>query len=323
MSAIDSEDSPTFSILIPVHNAGGFLPITVRSVLAQTCSDFELILIDDGSSDGCLDPIADWGDDRIRILTQRQQGAPAALNAGLARARGRWIALLDHDDVWLPEKLATHRDAIAADPAVDLAFDWSRLIDAEGNDLGLGSRPWRGPITFEQLLEDFVIGNSSAMVIRRAAVEQVGGFNRAFPRMYDLDLCLRVASLRTGHCRAVPVYLTLYRRHAGQMSGRWRMLHDEWRRFLIEASDYASRPSPRLLRIADSNARRYHAWLACETGEFGPAVGMIASAFTRAKARSAVDTRNWMVLAAALGGLVLPPAIHRKALAFGKRLSGR
>src|ERR1017187_7036181 len=95
------------SVLVPVHNAGPYLRPAVDSVLAQTFSDFELILIDDGSSDGCLESVSDLRDPRIRIFRQEQRGAPAALNAGLARGRGSGVALPDSDHPWLPRKIAS------------------------------------------------------------------------------------------------------------------------------------------------------------------------------------------------------------------------
>jgi glycosyltransferase involved in cell wall biosynthesis len=324
MCATSLNASPAFSILVPVHNAGGFLRLAVQSVLSQTCSEFELIVIDDGSTDGCLDSLAGVENDaRIRILRQSGKEAPGALNAGLEIARGEWIALLDHDDLWLPEKLAAHRDAIAAYPGLDLTFDWSRAVDPAGEDLGLGTRRWHGTISFEELLEDFVIGNSSAMVIRRAAIGEAGGFNHALPRLYDLDLCLRVAALRAGSCRAVPRCLTLYRRHGSQMTKNWLDLQGEWARFLRAAPTYTRRPGRHLLRIADANMHRYLAWLACESGHYRSGLGLMATAVGRAPLRSVLDARNWMIAAAAAGGLVLPPPLYRRALALGKRVSGR
>lgn len=310
---------PAFSILVPIHNAGRFIGKTVASVLMQTCSDFELILIDDGSTDHCLAGISSDVDSRIRVLRQPRQRTPSALNTGLRHARGEFIALLDHDDLWLPGKLAVHRDCLNAHPDMDLTFDWSRTIDESDADLGLSSRAWTGAISFEQLLEDFVIRTTSAIVIRRAAIERAGWFDAGLLRVYDLDLCLRVAALKTKNCMAVPECLTLYRRHGKQMSRDWRNLREEWNRFLRGVPAYAPRPVSGSLAVADSNMHRYFAWLACEEGRYASAITLIASAFWRLPGRSLINLRNWMVLAAALGGLVFPRQIYLKAMAFGKR----
>ena len=311
------------SVLIAVHNAGVFLRQTVASVLAQTYSDFEIVVVDDGSTDGCdlfLDPPPD---PRLRLVRQRQQGAPAALNTALAAAAGELIAFLDHDDLWLPGKLQAHVDTFDAHPDTDLTFDWSRRIDERDRDLGLPSRPWRGTIAFEELLDDFVIGNTSALVLRREAIGKAGPFDTALRRLYDLDLCLRIAAQRTGNCRAVPRQLTLYRRHAGQMSRDWRGLRAEWEWLLGRVPGYAPQPVDQVLPAADSNMRRYFAWLAAEQGEFAAALALQCSAFRRAPRHAFADVRNWQMLACAAGGLVLPRRAYSKLIESGKRMRKR
>jgi glycosyltransferase involved in cell wall biosynthesis len=308
------------SVLVPVHNDGGFLPETVKSVLAQSCPDFELIVVDDGSTDGGTAFLAAIADKRLRVITQDQQGAPAALNTGLAAARGEFIAFLDHDDLWLPDKLQAHLDCFRAHADADLTFDWSRRIDEHGVDLGLPSHPWHGTISFEQLLQDFVVGNSSAIVVRREAIGRGGPLNPLLPRVYDLDLCLRISAQRCGNCRAVPRHLTLYRRHSGQMSRDWRKLREEWEYLLHRVPKYAPRAIDTLLPAADSNMRRYLAWIASEEGDFASAVKLQLSAFRRAPLRALPDSRNWLMLAAVTGGLLLPDGAYRKAVELGKRI---
>ena len=97
---------PLTSVIIPVFNREQSLRAVLDSVLAQTCRDFELIVVDDGSTDGSLAIMKSYGE-RIRPISQRNAGAGAARNAGIRAAQGRWIAFLDSDDVWRPEKLAT------------------------------------------------------------------------------------------------------------------------------------------------------------------------------------------------------------------------
>src|SRR5690348_3220516 len=125
-----------FSVLMPVYNGGPYVEAAVQSALDQSCEDFELIVVDDGSTDGCLEKLAGLADARIRVLSQAHQGAPAALNAGLRVASGEWIALLDADDLWMPGKLEAHWECISGHPELDLTFDWSRWIDEDGRDTG-------------------------------------------------------------------------------------------------------------------------------------------------------------------------------------------
>jgi len=312
-----------FSVLIPVYNAGPFLARAVQSALDQSCGDFELIVIDDGSTDGCRNPVRSLNDPRIRILSQTNQGAPAAINTGLRAANGERIALLDADDLWMPGKLAAHWECIASHPELDLTFDWSRWIDERDQDLGLSSRPWQGPISFEQLLVDFVPGNSSSLVFRRRAIDQAGGMNSDLAYVKDVDLCLRVARLRPGNCRSVPGYLTRYRRHSGQISRKWRDHQKDWERLLGQVTSFAPPGTADLLSLADSNMRRYVAWLAAEEGDGLNAVLLALSALFRAPFQAPADSRNWAVLAAACGRCLLPNPYYSKALNLGKRLFNR
>jgi glycosyltransferase involved in cell wall biosynthesis len=129
------------SILVPVYNAAAFIEETVLSVLAQSHGEWELLLIDDGSTDateallGSLSQV----DPRIRIFRQANAGTQAARNLGLEHARGEWIALLDHDDIWLPQKLERQLEVAREHPGVDLLFcnfarwDGKRELDAESS----------------------------------------------------------------------------------------------------------------------------------------------------------------------------------------------
>jgi hypothetical protein len=191
------------------------------------------------------------------------------------------------------------------------------MIDENGVDLGLPSRAWVGTISLEQLVEDFVIGNTSAIAVRRSAVDRAGPFHESYRRVYDTDLCWRVAALRPGNCRAVPQYLTLYRRHTGQMSREWREVRREWEDLLRQVPHYAPRPVAGILPVADSNMRRYFAALACEQGDSANAMKLALSAFSRAPWRASADARNWMILAASVGSALLPRSLFEKALAWG------
>lgn len=315
MSALE----PTVSVLLPVHDAGELLRTTVGSVLAQTRADFEIVLVDDGSSDGCVDAIAALGEPRIRILRQECRGAARALAIAAAAARGRFLALLDHDDLWLPQKLERHLRTFEEGPEADLTFSWCRFVDEDGDDLGLPVRRWRGPISRDQLLIDFVVKTASAIVVRRDAAERGGGFDVTLPRLCDLDFALRVAALRPGNCRAVPEVLTLYRRHTGQMSGKWRELRNEWASWLSRLATEPGGPAAATCALADSNMHRYFAWLAAEQGELRDAVAMLGAAISRAPGRALVDPRNWLLAAEISAQRVLPRPAHGRL----RRVAGR
>jgi glycosyltransferase involved in cell wall biosynthesis len=124
----------TFSILMPVYNHAAYVGEAVASVRAQDREDWELIVVDDGSTDGSAGVAeeAAGGDGRIRILRQSNAGPAAARNLAAAEARGAWLAFLDSDDVWYPHALAAYGEAIAADPAADFFHGYRHRMDADG-----------------------------------------------------------------------------------------------------------------------------------------------------------------------------------------------
>jgi glycosyltransferase involved in cell wall biosynthesis len=168
-----------FSIVTPVFNKREHLRAAVTSALAQTFADFELILIDDGSTDGSLDTIADLADPRIRILRQPNGGASAARNAGLAAATAPWIAFLDADDLWLPDHLA-ELDRIRRDHPEARLIGTAFLLS--GPDGAFAPPPPHQGKTREVAYFDAVgrgatpLWTSSA-AIHRDAYRALGGFN--------------------------------------------------------------------------------------------------------------------------------------------------
>lgn len=302
---------PAASVIVAACNAAPFIQATLHSVLDQTFSDFELIVVDDGSTDGTAEQLRQYRDARLRIISQANRGAPAAMNAGLRAARGDYIAFLDHDDLWLPTKLARHIEFLEAHPEVDLTFSWSGLIDETGRRLGLHWRRWRGAISFRELLIDFVIGSTSAVVMRRAALEGAGWFDPGISRYYDMDLFLRVALLRPNNIRAIPEELVLYRRHSRQMSRDWQAMKLDWDQMLQKFRRLAPKQTAAVERRAGSNMHRYFAYLAYENREFRRGCDLLRDAFRHSPAAFLTELRNWKVGAACLAGLLLPAGIHR------------
>jgi glycosyltransferase involved in cell wall biosynthesis len=304
--------SPTFSIITPVFNAGGYLERTVRAALGQTFSDFELILVDDGSTDGAVDQLGRLEDPRLRVVRQSNEGAPAACNTGFEMAHGSYIALLDHDDLWAPDKLSRHLRTFSDHPEIDLTFTWSSFIGADDADLGLPQRRWRGCVTFEQLLVDNVFGCSSSVAIRRRAIEEVGAFDRALPMMYDLDLYLRILRSRPASALAIPEVLAFYRRHPAQMSHDWRLLRADWRTLLEKMRALAPVQTATLAMRAEVNMNRYFAYVAYENREFRDACDLLAHGFSLDARSFVTDARNWQLTAACLAGQLLPLRVHRR-----------
>lgn len=223
--ADDSAPSPVVSVLIPACNAAATLRQTLQSVERQSFRDLEVIVVDDGSHDDTARVAAEVSahDARFRLVRQANAGVAAARNAALALARGRWIAPLDADDLWHPDKLARQvQGAEAAQPATVLVYSWSVDIDerSQVTSRRLDLDRFEGDAYAALVLTNF-IGNASVPLIRREALVGVGGWDpslraRAAQGCEDWQLYLRLAEV--GDFLLAPGFLVGYRHSAGSMS---------------------------------------------------------------------------------------------------------
>lgn len=218
---------PLASVIIPAYNAERFLRQAVESALAQSYPNVEVIIIDDGSTDGTrqlADELAK-ADGRVRVITQENAGVGAARNRGIAEARGKYVAPLDADDFWYPEKL-TRQIGLLEERGErwGLAYCWSRSVDESGTiSDALPHWPMDGDI-FQVLIYRNIIGNASVPLFRMSALREVGGFRTRAQQngaqgCEDWDLTLRVAAKYLGV--GVPEYLVAYRQIAGTMTSNF------------------------------------------------------------------------------------------------------
>jgi len=310
-------DTPLVSVLITTLNSSRFINTTLESALGQTLTDLEVLVLDDGSTDDTVERVGRVRDARIRLWQYPHRGAPVTLNAGLALARGRYVALLDHDDLWLPAKLARHVDVFDAQPGTAATFSWSALIDQHDRPIAFHPVHWHGPIGFRQLLEDYVIGPSSSLVMRRSSVERAGGFDEQLPRCHDFDLMLRLAFDRANSIVAVTDTLTLYRRHVGQMSRDWHAMHSEWNAVIEKCRTFAPAETAAVELRARVNINRYFAYLAYENAEFREARRFVWEAARYDLGSFLTDRRNWTIAAASVAEALLPSAAHRRLERLG------
>src|SRR5919106_1718045 len=126
---------PSVSVVIAAYNASRTLPQTLKSLRAQTLREFDAVIVDDGSTDETAAIAASTGDDRIKVVTQRNAGVSAARNRGAAETRGEFLSFLDADDLWTPDKLASQLAALRASPDAGLVYSGTRSIDSEGEPL--------------------------------------------------------------------------------------------------------------------------------------------------------------------------------------------
>ncbi|HMX29971.1 MAG TPA: glycosyltransferase family 2 protein, partial [Blastocatellia bacterium] len=170
---------PAVSIIIPAYNVAPFIAETLDSVFAQTYRDFEVILINDGSTDGTAEQIKPFLN-RIVYLEQPNSGVMAARNAGLRAARGRYIALLDSDDLWQPRFLEVLVGMLEADATLDVAYPNAWFFGSPNFDgkLHQDVMPVAEPITFDRVLrrECHIFG---LLVFRRDLIDRIGGYDES------------------------------------------------------------------------------------------------------------------------------------------------
>jgi len=210
---------PLVSVIIPTYNRAALVQEAVASVLAQTCRDFELLVVDDGSTDGTAATLAPLAGQLTLLRHPSRRGVSGARNTGIAAAQGQWLALLDSDDLWLPEKLARQLAFLAAHPEMLLCQTeetWVRRgvrVNQPRTHRKIG-----GPIFFPSLRRCLV--SPSAVVLHRRLIEAHGAFDENLPACEDYDLWLRLSwRYPVG---LVPEPLIIKRGgHPDQLSGQW------------------------------------------------------------------------------------------------------
>jgi len=310
------------SVIIPAYNVAPFLREAVHSALAQTFPDIEVIVVDDGSTDGTADKLSDIGDPRLRVLREDHAGSAAARNAGLRLASGEFVAFLDADDRWAPQNLERQLAFLMSHPEVDITFGHSLVVGEDGHSLGFTSSSCAGPVSFSQLLRTNEIGNGSCLLVRREALDRAGWFDTTLAACVDIDVWMRVANLRPGNLVAIPEVLTFYRRRRGQISRDWRRMESAQLQLLERLRRVAPLDVAREEERNRAGRYRYYARLACEAGETGTALRLLATAFCWAPLWLLGDSRTWLVGSAVLGQLLLPRPLYLLALRSGRRLLG-
>ena len=209
-----------FSTVIPVFNRAQLIRPTLDSVLAQDCRDQEVIVVDDGSTDETLQTLASYGD-RIRVLRQKNSGPAVARNLGIAEATGKYITILDSDDLWFPWTLATYAEAIAKYDSPAFLAGAPAVFTDENDVRKIGCTPLKA----ERFADYLASGDAwrwfsaSSFVLRADAVRAVGGFSTEWINSDDADLALRLGQTAGFvDIQAPPTFA--YRDHAGSLKSK-------------------------------------------------------------------------------------------------------
>ena len=209
-------DSPLVSVVIPNYNYATYVREAINSVLAQTYPNIEIIVVDDGSSDDSRTTIASYGDKIIGIF-QQNQGVSATRNNGVKASRGKYVAFLDADDVWLPRKIELQMAKFRDDPALGMVHVAVDEVDSSGRILAqkLNGLEGRRTDAFFMLTAECVFGGGSGIVVPRRVFDEVGGFDTRLSTSADWDLFCRISSLYA--VGFVPEILLKYRVHNSNM----------------------------------------------------------------------------------------------------------
>jgi glycosyltransferase involved in cell wall biosynthesis len=301
---------PAISVIIPAHNVARYLRQAAESVLAQTRQDFEVIVVDDGSTDGTPDVLRDLRDARLRMLRQSRSGSASARNAGIALAAGPYIAFLDADDLWAPDKLERQAGFLEAHAEADLVFSASLIIDESGADTGRTVSLCSGAIPFSRLLAENCIGNGSSAMMRREALDRAGHLDPQLPAAADYDLWLRMALLRPNNIFGIPQILTFYRRRPGQVSSDWRLMERAWCEVFEKMRRLAPQHASSVEAKARGSAYRALSATAYENGQYREARSLFRKALRCAPLTLLADRRTWLH-SLALAATRLPEAWHQ------------
>jgi glycosyltransferase involved in cell wall biosynthesis len=214
--------NPKVTVLMPAYNAEKYIGEAIRSVLAQTFRDFELLIVDDGSRDGTQDVVRSFDDPRIRLLCRKRAGISAALNAGLETARGQYIARFDADDICMPARLMRQVLFLDGHPAYVVAGSDAEYVSEEGAHLFTFSCAGHtNREIFDNLYKNCPFIHSSVM-FRKAAVIEAGGYSLHAHNFEDYLLWVQL--LRSGKCMNLPEVLLKVRINPDSVTidERWR-----------------------------------------------------------------------------------------------------
>lgn len=260
---------PRFSVVMPALNAETTIGSAIRSVLAQTRSDFELLVVDDGSTDETVGEVRKaLLDSRIRLLRQEHRGVAAARNWAISEARGAFISMLDSDDLWLPGYLQVMGDVLAANPQAALAYTDAWLFDEvrgrfqRAGAMSPASPPSAPPHESHTLLTRLLQSNFiyTSVTVRRDVVVRVGPFNTDLPAASDYEMWLRIAARGYTFVR-VPGRLAVHRNRSESLSSDPRRLTTGVRDAYIMVAEDPSLPQE-LRSVARTRVRECEELLA-------------------------------------------------------------
>lgn len=243
--------SELVSVVIPVYKVEQYIEKTIQSVLSQTYQNFEIIIVDDESPDQSIEICRKFGDRRIKIIQQKNRGLAGARNTGIRHSQGEYIALLDSDDLWLPEKLERHINHLKSRPEIGVSFCRSVLIDENDHPLEIYQMPKLTDINAHYIFCRNPISNGSVPVIRREVFEAIKFqdnfygepedyyFDDRFHQSEDIECWMRIVLQTSWQVEGIPEALTLYRVNSSGLSAHVAPQLESWEAMVEKTRTYA------------------------------------------------------------------------------------
>ena len=247
---------PKVSVIVPAYNVSHYLETTLLSLERQSYDRFEVLIVDDGSTDDTakIATVFCQRDSRFRLLQKPNGGLSSARNYGINHAVGKYIALLDGDDVYHPDKLNTHVEVLENSEEIGVAYSASRAIRNDGKEtwMILNGKPVQSDPLIALLCKNF-IGHGSNAVFRRCLIDTVGGFDETLSSCEDVDFWLRIAATKRWQFYRLPQILCYYRVRPSGLSFKIAQMHHNQQR-VIEG---AYQRSPEMIAPWITTARAY------------------------------------------------------------------
>lgn len=217
--------APLVSIIAPCYNAEKYLEAAIESIFAQDYENFEVIIVDDGSSDNSIAMLqALQGKYSFQLYTQANQGVSAALNHGLRHAKGVYVSTPDLDDIMLPSSLRIRAEYLEQHPEVGCVGALISYMDCEGKHIKSQSRDYIERQHFDEIVRGAVVVGAPTALYRMQALREAGGYDPTI-KVQDFQITLRIAH-KGYRIDVLPVVVTRYRRHANNLSRKYRVLLD-------------------------------------------------------------------------------------------------
>lgn len=270
---------PVVSVVVPVFNTAATIAETLDSLFAQTFENFEVIIVDDGSTDNSMEIVHRYDDPRCQVVTQKNKGLNGARNSGIRHSTAPYIAFLDADDLWRPQMLEKHVAHLDAFPKVGISFSPSALIGEDSQSLRMRQSPKLRDITARDVICRNPIGNGSAGVFRREVFDEIAfrcdetpdgevwWFDETYRQSTDIECWMRIVAQTEWKFQGLSDVLVDYRVNGGGLSANTGRQLMYWEKALAKLAELRPDLAKTYGRLARAYQLRYLARRAVSGGD--------------------------------------------------------